>query len=284
MKSSYSSTKNQKLKTNNQITVIIPTLNNIKGLKALLKYFEKTAYPVIIIDNQPTPNKENLITNYPKNQSSNNLIYLPQSKNIGFAEAINRGAEHAKTEWMLILNDDVESPLTTNHQLPITRLLSYATTHHLIAVSPILKNENGDVENYGYRVLPIGRVELITKNQQLSNQESIDGLTAACLLIKTDVFRKLKGFDESFYAYLEDVDLFLRLKEKKYSFGVDASLFVIHYHLTTSKTMGNFKQKQDLVNWWRLIIKHPDVFDLKNPQLWVERLRNLSGLIKSHIK
>jgi len=35
-------------------------------------------------------------------------------------------------------------------------------------------------------------------------------LTAACLLVKTEVFKKLGGFDESFFVYLEDVDFFLR--------------------------------------------------------------------------
>ncbi len=43
------------------------------------------------------------------------------------------------------------------------------------------------------------------------NKENIldlDGITAACLLIKTKVFKDLGNFDERFFAYLEDVDFF----------------------------------------------------------------------------
>lgn len=309
-------TKKPRTKNQQQITVIIPTLNNNKGLKYLLDCFNKLNYPLVIIDNQPTEEKRLLCTNKPIIQSSNKLLYLPQSINLGFASSINRGAKLVKTDWLLILNDDIEFPTSTVIPNLFRDLIRCAEINRWVTVSPVLKNEKDEIENYGYRVLPYGRIELIKQcNNSTIEQSNLDGLTAACLLIKTDIFKKLNGFDESFFAYLEDVDLFLRIKEyynqklatnnqppitnHQSLFGICPDSEVVHHHLTTSKTMGNFKQKQDFINWIRLIIKHPKTFFTPSevPQggtkwgnfinftnLIVERTRNLSGLIKSYIK
>ena len=49
------------------VTVVIPTLNNINGLAYLLNYFKNTQYEVIVVDNK--------------------------RKNLGFAGGVNKGAE-----------------------------------------------------------------------------------------------------------------------------------------------------------------------------------------------
>ncbi|MBU2595694.1 glycosyltransferase family 2 protein [Patescibacteria group bacterium] len=243
------------MKTN--LTVIIPTLSNVKGLKYLLNYFKDKPYAVVVVDNK--------------------------KKNLGFAGGVNKGAKNIKTKWMLILNDDIEFE---NDQL-INQLYIYAENKKLDALSPILVNQNGRVENYGYKVLPYGKVELIKSYKvhkviKFIKSEEIDGLTAACLLVKTKVFRKLNGFDESFFAYLEDVDFFLRFKKAGYKMGI-ADVEVLHNHMTTTKTMGNFKTRQDMINWWRLFFKHPDKFKF-DWQFVIERLRNVSGFIKASLK
>ncbi len=268
----------------NVLTVVIPTLNNINGLTHLLNYFKNTQYEVVVVDNK--------------------------KKNLGFAGGVNKGAENVKTKWILILNDDIEFinskiQIPRNKQDPssksqirdeetIQRLITFAEENNLDAVSPILKNPNGEVENYGYRLLSNGKIELIKEIPRNKPQETnIDGITAACLLVKTEVFKKLGGFDEKFFAYLEDVDFFLRLaklaQDKSFdpvrqnkSFGIAYDIEVLHNHMTTTKTMGNFKARQDMVNWWRLFFKHPSKFKF-NIQFLIERLRNISGYIKASL-
>jgi len=243
-----------------KVTVVIPTLNNVSGLTYLLNYFKNTQYEVIIVDNK--------------------------IKNLGFAGGVNKGAENVKTKWMLILNDDIEF----NNNSTIESLIKYAEKEKLDAVSPILKNPNGEVENYGYKILPFGKIYLFNEFNEFNK---LDGITAACLLVKTEVFKKLGGFEEKFFAYLEDVDFFLRLaklaQDKSFdpirqnkSFGIAYDVEVLHNHMTTTKTMGNFKARQDMVNWWRLFFKHPDKFKF-NIQFIVERLRNISGYIKASL-
>ncbi len=253
---------------NASLTVVIPTLNNVEGLNYILKYFKDKPYRIVVVDNK--------------------------KKNLGFAGGVNKGAENIKTKWLLILNDDIKF---SNDSI-IDRLIETAEKKKTDSLSPVLRNPDGKVENYGYKVLPYGKVELMKKNNVIASgakqsqkkrslrrftprddNNAVDGLTAACLLIKTKVFKDLKGFDESFFAYLEDVDFFIRFKKAGYKMGF-SDIKVLHNHMTTTKTMGNFKAKQDMINWWRLYFKHPDKFkfDLK---FIIERLRNVSGYLKA---
>jgi GT2 family glycosyltransferase len=296
-----------KVKTN--VSLIIPTLNNVNGLKFILNYFKDKDFKVIVVDNCPTEEKKKVIVDLDSRLRGNDtgpVVYLPQEKNLGFAGGVNKGVEDVETKWMLILNDDIEFKVKSeklrvkNYNLKlkiekeetIQRLISFAGENNLDAVSPVLKNPDGKVENYGYKVLPIGRVELIKEmdSRLRGNDNNIDGITAACLLVKTKVFKKLGGFNESFFAYLEDVDFFLRLKKLKddsgqarMTFGLAYDVEVLHNHMVTSKTMGNFKARQDMINWWRLYFKHPNKFKV-NLAFIMERLRNVSGYLKATFK
>ncbi len=254
------------MKVKNNLTIIIPTLNNVEGLKYLTNYFKEKPHKVVIVDNK--------------------------KKNLGFAGGVNKGAKDVTTKWMLILNDDIifqdqRSKIKDQNDKSSTleNLVKYAEKNKLDAVTPVLRNPDGKVENYGYRLLPIGKIQLIKEIPNFKFQETnMDGITAACLLIKTSVFKKLGGFDENFFAYLEDVDFFLRLASlaQDMSFGIAYDIEVLHNHMTTSKKMGNFKAKQDMVNWWRLYLKHPKKFKF-NLDFIVERLRNISGFIKASL-
>ncbi len=335
------------------VTVVIPTLNNINGLAYLLNYFKEKSYDVVIVDNQPNEEKKEVIIGLdPRlrgddnggrgddnggrgDDNKNKIIYLPQEKNLGFAIAVNRGAKDVKTKWMLILNDDIvfqdqisnikdqndKSKIKNNKSSIIEELIKYAEEDNLDAVSPILRNPDGKVENYGYKLLSIGKIQLIKEIPRSKSQDpnkskilntkyeildtDIDGITAACLLVKTEVFKKLGGFDEKFFAYLEDVDFFLRMKkmdprlrgddngrpgndnegrgDDRLTFGIAYDVEVLHNHMTTTKTMGNFKARQDMINWWRLFFKHPEKFKF-NLDFIMERLRNVSGFIKASLK
>lgn len=273
-----------------QLSIIIPTFNNFDGLSYQLDYFKDKSYQLIIIDNKQDKKNKDLVKKFENYQV---VSYLPQDKNLGFAAAVNLGAKDVQTKWMLILNDDIEfdkvykvakfiklkSKKVYKEKKTVERLINFAEENKLDAVSPILRNPDGRIENVGYKVLAYGKVELVKRLTGLRVNE-LDGLTAACLLIKTSVFKKLKGFDEKFFAYLEDVDFFLRFKKAGYQMGIAADIDVLHNHMTTSKTMGSFKARQDMINWWRLYFKHREKFKF-DLDFIVERLRNVMGYIKA---
>lgn len=256
------------------ISIIIPTLTNVNGLKNLLYYLKKIPYEIIIIDNQPNDQKMALI----KKIIKKNLHYYPQKKNLGFAKAVNLGAKQAQSQWLLILNDDIELPPKINLSPVFNKIINFANANNLVAISPVLKDKKGRIENVGYQVLPYGKVKLIKKIED--QDQYLDGLTAACLFVRKDVFSKVGGFDSRFFAYLEDVDFFLTLKEKGYRFGIYEKFSVVHNQMTTGKTLSWRKNWHDFKNWILIILKHPKKFRL-NYQLFIERLKNLWGVIKN---
>ena len=145
------------------LTVIIPTLNNIKGLIYLKKYFNNKSYVIRIIDNSKT--------------------------NLGFAGGVNSAGlkDEVNTKWLLILNDDIEfndkisnnkSQITNESQIinnkyqnTIEKLIFFAEENKLEAVTPVLRNPDGGIENLGFRVLPYGKIELINKYDKYSNNQ-----------------------------------------------------------------------------------------------------------------
>ena len=126
-----------------KLSVIIPTLNNSKGLEYLLNYFKNKPYKIAVIDNK--------------------------KKNLGFAGGVNKGAKNIKTKWLLILNDDIEF----YDEVSINLLIEFAEKNKMDAVSPILINPNGEVENYGYKVLPYGKVGLVKSVKSVKSVESV---------------------------------------------------------------------------------------------------------------
>lgn len=257
---------------------IIPTLSNKSGLENLIQNINNfySDVPVIVVNN--SPNKE-LETQLHVQDIKNRLVFINQAVNTGFAKACNDGANYAeelfRPEYFVFLNDD-----TLFTQDWLEKCLSTMKKNKWVATTPLLIDLKGRIENVGYIVLPYGRVRLI-KNAQ--SKEKIDGISATALVFQAEKFLQLGGFDKRFFAYLEDVDLFLRAKKQGFSFGVTKSASVYHEGQKTSVKMKSKKAWLDFRNWILLIAKNWSRGDLIKyfPQILVERVRNFSGVIKA---
>jgi len=259
-------------------TFIIPTLTNTQGLLKVLgllnKFNENDS--VLIVNNNKKVKLEETIS---FKEIKNKIIILNQLKNTGFAKACNDGAKKAREifnpNYFVFLNDDVSfrSNFTKD-------CLEEIHTKKWISASPVLIRTNNEVENCGYKVLPYGKIRLITNPQ---SNEKIDGLSATALIFSSTAFFKLKGYDERFFAYLEDVDLFLRAKKAGMKFGVCKNTKVYHKGQTTSSKMSVRKAFLDFKNWILIISKNWSREELKKnlPEIIIERGRNLWGLIKA---
>jgi GT2 family glycosyltransferase len=265
----------------NNFCFIIPTLSNTQGLINVLKLLDKYygKYPVIIVNNSNNNKLEKIITNI---KTSNKLFVLNQLRNTGFAKACNDGADKAcelfDLKYLIFLNDDV-----LFNEDWVKKCVDEMESKKWAAVTPILIKKDNAVENCGYKILPFGKAKLIT---DIKSIEKPDGLSATALIINKNVFLKLKGFDERFFAYLEDVDLFLRLKKENYKFGVCKTAHVKHIGQETSSNMSVKKAYLDFKNWILLISKNWSKEEINNnlSQIIIERLRNFFGILKSFVK
>ncbi|HCO67924.1 MAG TPA: glycosyl transferase family 2, partial [Dysgonomonas sp.] len=189
-----------------------------KYLPFLLKYTDTTIADIVIADNHSTDGSiEFLKTNYP----NLSLIILPE--NYGFAEGYNKALAQVEAEYYVLLNSDVE--VTENWLAPLTDFLD--KNADTACVQPkILAERNkeyfeyagacgGFIDKYGYPFCR-GRIFATVENdeQQYNNPLQIFWATGACMVIRSKDFKDAGGFDGTFFAHMEEIDLCWRLNAR----------------------------------------------------------------------
>jgi hypothetical protein len=147
---------------------------------------------------------------------------LEQNRNLGFGAANNLAAAAAVGESLLLLNADawleegalelLAARLASHHHngLAAPRLLypdgrlQFAWSPERGVVGEALQQLRNPHESSSWAHGRLARV--------LSRLAGRRWYTAACVLVRTDAFREIGGFDERFFMYFEDVDLCVRLE------------------------------------------------------------------------
>ena len=278
-------------------SIIIPNYNGASFLESCLqsllqaiKKCPESNFEIILVDNN---SKDNSLEIFEKNIPKN-FFYciLLNSKNNGFAGAVNQGIKKAKYEYVVLLNNDLTMEANW-FQLISKTILNNKDTKTATFFGTVLTKDGIKFESQGLEFFYRGKAKNISNGQTFypstiddrKSTISVWGASAALVVYKKSILEKIGLFDEDFFAYEEDVDLALRLHNLKYK-----TLYIpkaISYHLGggTSNKMGIFRYKMDAKNWIYIIIKNFSSKEIiKNFfQIIEERLRNLSGLTKQII-
>lgn len=280
------------LKNFTNFSVIIPNFNGahflidcLKSLHQAIINCPNSEFEIIFVDNNSYDNSVEIFeTIIPKNF---NYRILLNSKNKGFAPAVNQGIKAAKHDWVVLLNNDlVMEPnwfqLISSEIKKNKKIATYFGT--------VLNKEGTKFESQGFKFYLQGKVENVSNGQKfnkstiddLSSAKQVFGANASLIVYNKKIIQKIGLFDESFFAYLEDVDISLRLFNLGYK-----SIYIpqaISYHLGggTSKRMKNLRSRLCYRNWFFIIIKNYSLKDIfKNfRQIILERLKNLSYFFK----
>lgn len=142
------------------------------------------------------------------------VTFINSGENVGFAGGSNIGARGAETEWIITLNPDAwpcetwfENLMSAAQQAPEQKLLSSTL---LCARDPNVIDGLGD----RYSIFGIGwRVDQgkLLKNSTPQGDKALFPCGAAAAYNRQE-FERLGGFDQSFFCYLEDIDLGLRFR------------------------------------------------------------------------
>ena len=147
-------------------------------------------------------------------------------ENLGYGAATNRGAAATTSEFLLVCNPDLEVPAGAVEALADV----LDSDPGLALVGPLIRTPAGDrypsarqfpsmVDAAGHALLGLFAPDnRFTRNYQRSDLDApsietmdVDWVSGACFLVRRDAFEQVGGFDESFFMYLEDVDLCWRL-------------------------------------------------------------------------
>ena len=144
--------------------------------------------------------------------SIHGAVIVPMDGNRGFGAAVNRAARIADGEVLVVMNDDLTlhpgflaalvAPITDGATMAAGVLLQSAAPH-LIECAGIEIDRTLGAHDY-LRGQPADVLE-----EELPPPVAPCGGAAAYRL---DAFREVRGFDEGFFAYFEDLDLGLRLR------------------------------------------------------------------------
>jgi GT2 family glycosyltransferase len=227
------------------VSIIIPIYNNLKltveCLKSIHTYTKDVSYEIIIVDDNSEKEHFIILSSIP------NIKIIQNNQNIGFLRSCNHGAELAQGKYLLFLNNDVQ--VTKGWLQPLVD--TFIKNTNVGAVGPRVLYPNGRLQEAGVRIKSDGTSEMIglSDNPELPRYKyirDVDYCSGACLLVETDLFRTLKGFDTTFTpAYCEDADLCLRIHDlgKRVLFNPNST--VIH-HLGGTMKPGN-ENKYNLV-------------------------------------
>ena len=200
-----------------QVSIIIPNFNGRQLLfDCLNSVFKQTFknFDVIVVDNNSSDNSLNYIKeNFLASRRSGPKVKIIRlDKNYGFAKAINKGVEVAKSEFVVFLNND-----TSVDKNYLMNLVNCAKTHkEVISVNPKILNyyKRKTIDGLGILINEVGQAKSIAWQEidkgQYDKERDIFGATGGASLFKRLDFIQVGLFDEKYFMYFEEVDFAFR--------------------------------------------------------------------------
>lgn len=189
------------------VTVIVPTWNRRDLLERLLQGLYLQTAPieeVLVIDNGSEDGSAEVAE-----RAGARVIQM--GSNQGFSRAVNRGIQESRTEWLAIVNNDVEPAPDWLEKLVCAMRqpnVWFATGKVLSASQPDLIDGTYDLVSRGACAWRAGAQRKDGPAWNTARSIQFTPFTAA--LFRAELFRRVGLLDESFVSYLEDVNFGLR--------------------------------------------------------------------------
>jgi len=209
-----------------------------KFLPTVLKYSLEDS-DIYVADNNSTDDSINYLKlNFPE-------VTIIQNKiNGGYAKGYNDALKNIKADIFVLLNSDIE--VTKDWLKPVIQ--HFKKNPNTAAVQPKLLDykdkkkfeyagaAGGFVDFMGYPYCK-GRIfnELEYDTQQFNDTYNIFWASGACLFIRSEIYFKLKGLDENYFAHQEEIDLCWRIQNEGHNIQYVGASTVYHVGGATLK-------------------------------------------------
>ena len=233
------------------ISVIIPSKDHINDLELCISSIEEKTtwknYEIIIVENNSVEKEtfvyyETLKNRYP------NVRILTWKKEFNYSAINNFAVREAQGEYLLFLNNDVEI-ITENW---LEEMLQLCQQKDVGMVGAKLYYPDDTIQHAGV-VVGLGGVaaHVLCKLPRdaegymgrLRCVQEISAVTAACMMVKTSVFKAVGGFDEELKVAFNDIDLCMKVR--KYGVKIIFTPYAELYHYESkSRGMEDTPEKQ----------------------------------------
>ena len=219
-----------------KLSIVILNWNGSHHLKRFLpsvvKHSQYDWAEIIVADNFSTDESYHVI-----NKEFPSVKYLQLEQNYGFAKGYNNALKSNTSEYLLLLNSDVE--VTPNWLEP---MIQFMDSHPLVgACQPKIMQldqpdrfeyagaSGGFIDCYGF---PFCRGRIVNVQEQDHGQYddpiSVFWASGAAVLVRGNLWHDFGGFDADFWAHMEEIDFCWRMKNRGYKVAVCPSSKVFH--------------------------------------------------------
>ena len=217
-----------------KIAVVILNWNGAKLLEqflpSVIAYSEEAT--IYVADNASTDTSIEIIqSKFPQ------ITIIKNEGNYGFAKGYNVALQQVEEDYYALVNSDIE--VTENWLAPILSIFDNEPNIGIIQPK-ILDYKNkayfeyagaagGYIDQFGYPYCRGRMFDTLEKDQgQYNDDVDIFWASGACLFIRKDIYRKLNGFDDDFFAHQEEIDLCWRAFNLGYTARYTSKSVVYH--------------------------------------------------------
>jgi GT2 family glycosyltransferase len=231
-----------------KVAILIPTKNQVGLLSACVESLKSTVRPgladVVVVDHD----SDDAATREYLAEFAKTHMVTTYHGGFNFAAIMNHAAAFAGNAYThyLLLNDDTMAiePGWLEHMLGFGRrpdvgivgatlLYPEDTLQHAGVVVGMFAAADHAYKFWKLRYGPEPQQRQPGHAGTLVSNRDYSAVTAACLLIRSDVFAAVSGFDERFAVGFNDVDLCLRVRERGYKVIRDAHAVLYHHESRT---------------------------------------------------
>ncbi len=216
------------------VSVVIPNYNGACHLETCLQSLLKQTYApleIVVVDNASSDDSGQIVM-----RTAPGATLLRMTRNLGFAGAVNEGIREARGEWIAVLNNDTETEPGW-----IAECMEAAARHpeaSFLACKIFQFGNRDRIYGAGDCFLRAGigyrRGQERQDCDEYCTEEETFSACGCAALYRRSALEERGGFDERFFAYLEDVELGLRFQFSEHRGWYVPRAIVYHHGGATS--------------------------------------------------
>jgi O-antigen biosynthesis protein len=235
-----------------KISMVIPNRDNYLTLKCFLdSIFNKSTYSnfeLIIVENGSV--QKDIFTYYDFLLKNPKVKIIEWKEEFNFSSVNNYGEANATGDVILLLNNDLEV-ISENW---LERMLEHCLRSDIGAVGAKLIYPNNTIQHAGVIVGMFGAAGHSQKYYDRSSpgyyyrlicNQNYSALTAACLMVRREVFKQVGGLDPAFKVEFGDVDFCLRILHHGYR-NLWTPFAELYHHESLTRGANDTKEKKQL--------------------------------------
>ena len=284
---------------NSAVSVIYVNFNTsqllLQSIRSLINVCRVVPFEILIVDNASAAEEKQQLQDGVSKLKVENIRILESDANLGFGAANNLAAKQSTAPFLFFLNPDT---IIVNDVLTIfSDFLAQAPSNIGACGAKLLKPDLTTNDSYGN--FPGIRQELamtglgfrFLMNNYRQNvaiahaapirRSTVPYIVGADIFIRREVFELLKGFDENYFLYYEETDLFRKMKAKAIQAYILPEAEIIHLE---GAAVGQATDNQFNITKFRFLLRSKLYYHSKWQPAWKSAMIRIIVLVQIFIQ